>query len=139
MATTSDPRLTYRLSDFIEAGKSVTFTYNNFSFIEIMDNMKYPIYNVINDYLYELKLYSIRTQLSEEEQYKYFYRPKLLASDIYGNSELGFVILALNSMCNVKEFTLPIIKMLNIDDMQKFITQIYNSEKKSIQIYNSGK
>lgn len=135
----SDPRLTYKISDFIESGKTVTYTYNNFSFIETMNNMKYPVYNIINDYLYELKKASINVELNDEEQYKYFYRPKLLANDIYGNPELYFVILAINGMANMKEFNKQVIKMIKIDDMQLFLSQIYNSEKKSIMIYNNSK
>lgn len=133
-----DPRLTYTLSDFIASGKSTTITYPNMSFIEVFDNIDYPVYQILDDYLYELKQMALTIKLTDEQYFKYVYKPKILANDLYDNPEMDFIIMALNGICNVKEFTFYTLKLLKKDDMANFISQIYNAEKNSINMYNTS-
>lgn len=132
----ANPKNTATLSDFIEAGESVTSSYANFSMIDESNDTKIPIYNVISDYMPELLAVSIPVELSIEEYQKYRFKPKLLAEFLYGNPELYFVILLLNNMCSVKEFDIKKPKLVKRDIMNNIISSIYNSEKDFLNQYN---
>ena len=74
-------------------------------------------------------------EFSDLEYIKYRYKPKLLAYDIYDTTELFFVILAINGMCSVKDFTKRKIKLLYKSDMLDLLNQIYSAESDYI-LYN---
>lgn len=131
------PETTYTVEQFIDAGAAVTLTYQNLSFAEnINDTLVAPIFNVIDDYLPELKTLCMTIEFTDEEFLKYAYKPKLLAYDIYKNTELFFVIMALNGICDIREFNKKKIKMLTVNQMNELLTFIYNANKKAIDIYN---
>lgn len=133
------PKDTYNIAEFVAAGEAVTLSYNNLSFLETMSsgNIDMPILNVINDYLPELKSLSVDVQLSDLEYAKYIYKPKLLCHDVYKNPELYFVILLINGICDVKEFTKQKLKMIKPDNLNEAITYIYNSNMEIINLYNN--
>ena len=95
------------------------------------------ILNVVNDYISEMSSVAVTVELTTEQQFTYFYKPKLLCYDMYGNPELYFIILLLNDMADVKEFTKPKIKMLRKDHMSMLLTNIYNAERAAIDAYNN--
>ena len=68
--------------------------------------------------------------------FKYIYKPKLLCYDIYGNGELAFIIMEINDMCNVKDFTKDLLLMPTKENMKLITKRIYNSDKNDIEIYN---
>ena len=127
---------TSTLEQFIEAGSAVTISYANLSMLDETGDIKIPIYNVVSDYLFELLGKSTTVVLNDQEFWKYKYKPKLLAVDIYGNAELYFVILMLNNMCSVKEFDIKRIKMLSKKDMSNLLGLIYSSEMDFLAQYN---
>lgn len=132
------PQKTTTIEEFIESGSAVTISYFNLSFIEQLQNGTWiSIKNIVNDYMNELTNASVSVELSEQEQFKYFYKPKLLCYDIYGNPELYFLILLLNDMADVKEFTKPVIKMIKKDHMNNILSSIYNSEITALKRYNN--
>ena len=132
------PQNTTTIEDFIESGSGVTITYYNLSFNDMLSNgTVVSTHNVITDYLDELKEAAIPVELDYKQQMKYLYKPKLLCSDIYGNPELYFIILLINDMADVKEFTKPVVKMLSKANMSELLTLIYNAEKKYISDYNN--
>lgn len=132
------PQNTITIEEFIESGKSVTITYPDLSFIDVMSNgTRVSVLNVVNDYIAELTAACDYVELSKDEQFTYFYKPKLLCYDLYGNPELYFIILLLNDMADVKEFTKPRLKMLKKSYMNTLLSYIYNSEKAAIDAYNS--
>lgn len=134
------PKNTTTIEQFVEAGKGVTISYFNLSFIEKMSNGTYvSVLNVISDYIPELLESCVTVELTKEQQQAYYYKPKLLCYDIYGNPELYFIILLLNDMADVKEFTKPHIKMLRKSDMSALLSSIYNAEKSAMDNYNSKK
>lgn len=133
------PKDTYTLEQYANSGKTVTISYNNLSYRELIDsNLIIPIFNVLDDYIDDLKHIAVQVQLSDDQYYKYLYKPKLLAQEIYGNSELYIIILRLNGMCDMKEFNKKKIKMLTKDNMNEALTSIYNAEKKFIDQYNKN-
>jgi len=139
MATTvTDPRKAHTLSEFLSAmASSSVVSYPKLSFIEKRDRIEYPIKNVLSDYIYEIKQYAQNITLDQQQELKYFYRPKILASDVYGSTELYYIILLLNDICDIKGFTINPIKLLSKDDMATVISKIYNIEKTAIETYNN--
>ena len=132
------PQETTTIESFIESGKGVSITYFNLSFLDMMSNGTHvTILNAISDYMEELRNVSVYVKLTEEQQRIYFYKPKLLCYDVYSNPELYFVILLINDMADVKEFSKPIIRMLKKDHMNMLISYIYNAERAAMNAYNS--
>lgn len=133
----SSPGTSSTVEEFISFKNDDSASYNNFSFKDKYGNIIYPIKNIIDDYTEELSELTIDITMSESEFLKYKYRPKVLANDIYGNPELDFLILAINGICNVKEFDSREIKLIRENDLDDFITSIYNANKEDLDIYNS--
>lgn len=132
------PQNTSTIEEFINSGSGITITYYNLSFNDMLSNgTVVSVHNVISDYLDELKDAAVYVSLNQDQQFKYMYKPKLLCSDLYGNPELYFIILLLNDMADVKEFTKPIIRMLSKNNMSELLTLIYNAEKQAILNYNN--
>ena len=135
----SKPSNSYTVEQFIALGRGVSITYDAFSYKEILSNgTESSVLNVINDYLTEINDYVVEVHLDNDEYRKYRYKPKLLCNDIYGNPELYYIILLLNGMIDVKEFTLTTVKMLRKDDMNTILSAIYNAERKYIDNYNTS-
>lgn len=132
------PAATTTIEEFIESGAGITITYPSLSFIDMLSNGTWvSVHDVINDYIDELREYCVNVKLTQDQQFIYHYKPKLLCYDIYGNPELYFIILLINDMADVKEFTKPVIKMLRKSNMSELLTLIYNAEKKAIANYNN--
>ena len=132
------PQDTTTIEEFAESGSGVTITYSNLSFEDMVSNGTIvSVYNVISDYLDELREASVAVELTYEQQFTYMYKPKLLCYDMYGNPELYFILLLINDMADVKEFNKPIIKMPRKADMSNLLTLIYNAEKRYIANYNA--
>lgn len=134
----TNPEKSYTIEQFITFKDDDTASYNNLSFKDKYDNIIYPIKNIIDDYTDELNELLVDVVMSESEFLRYRYRPKLLAFDIYGNAELDFLILAMNGMCNMKEFDSKNIKLIKNKDLDSFITSIFNANKDDLDIYNSA-
>lgn len=131
------PQSTTTIEDFIESGNGTTISYFNLSFIDKLTNGTWvSILNTVSSYMEELLDVAINVELTVDQQMIYYYKPKLLCYDIYGNPELYFIILLLNDMADVKEFCKPIIKMLKKGHMNTLISNIYNVEKESLNSYN---
>lgn len=134
---------TYTLSQFISMKDNDEMTYRNFSILQrsITDpTMIYSIDNVIYDYLEEMKLYRKLVTVSDREKIKYKYKPKLLAYDIYGSTETYFILLAMNGMCNIKEFDLldNTFWALSPVDMVTFLNTISKAESNYITLNRSN-
>lgn len=129
---------TTTIEEMILAGNSVSIKYPTLSFMDFMSNgTQISVFNVVNDYIKELSSACVEVELTRDQQNTYFYKPKLLCRDVYGNPELYFIILLINDMADVKEFTKSKIKMLKKGYMSQLVSDIYNSEKAAIQAYNN--
>ena len=133
----SSPAKTSSLEEFIGFKQKTTISYNNLSFLEKLDdNRTFAVWNVLSDYQEELDKIATEVTLSNKEFRKYIYNPKLLAYDIYGSTELFFIILFMNGICSAKEFNMQTIKLLRVNELTEFIEMIYNANKKDISAYN---
>lgn len=126
-----EPQHTSTVEEFIEAGYSDEMTYYNFSILfksATQKNIILSSTNIIYDYMDELKSSAVTITMSDDDYVKYKYKPKLFCYDIYGSTELYFVIMALNGICDIKDFTKKTIKALYKNDMFELLNQIYNAE-----------
>lgn len=131
---------TATLDSFIRSKPSSQLSYYYLSLLEkdTKNNIHYDVYNVISDYLPDLKKMSRNVTLSDDEYYTYRYRPKLLAHYLYGNGELYFIILMLNDICSVKDFDMKNLKLISKTDLSNALSNINASEKSFIDTYNEA-
>ena len=137
---TSDPRLAPTVVDFILAGKETNvIRYPHLMFQESKDGINYVVHSVLDDYLQDMQEKAIECTLSKDERDRYYLKPRILSSDIYGTTELYYIILRINNMWSPKQFTLDNnkIKMLTKDHMNDFLSAIMRVESKDIESYNS--
>ena len=136
---TSDPALTYKLSQFIKVGRQApTLSYTDFSYRETHNDISYVIKNVINDYLYELKKLARKVLLTDKEYEKYKYKPKLLSYDLYGTTEYYIYLLMINDMCNIYEFDSKKLLIITKSTLNMALNSIYRSEKANIIQFNNS-
>ena len=107
-STNKKPAEAHTVGEFIELGNQsrTNVGYRDISYIEKRNGIEFTVKNLIDDYWYELMQASKVVPFSDKSVRKYRYNPKLLAHDLYGNTRLYYVILRLNGMCNVHDFTL---------------------------------
>jgi len=128
-----DPKNANTIDQLVSAGKNVILTYNNLAILEKIQYMHLPIDNIIYTYIDELKKYIIPIKLTEMELVRYKYKPKLLAFDVYGSTDLYFVIMALNGIIDVRDFTMSTVNMFKKEHMNIIMSSIYNAEKISLE------
>ena len=133
------PEKTATIEEFIDMGDTDDITYSQFSILVkcIGENsiIQYAQDNIIYDYLEELKEDAVEYEFTDDEYVKYRYKPKLLAYDLYGSTEIYFVIMALNGMCNIKDFNKRKLKLLYRSRMIELLNEIYSAESDYIK-YN---
>lgn len=135
----SNPLFSHTLYEFIAANRETGIpTYDKFCFQEFRGGIRYVVKNVLDDYMRELSLLATTVYLSNDELMKYNYKPKELSADLYGTTDLYYLILKLNGICNVKEFhDINPIKLLTVSNLNEYLTDIYSNEDENINIYNS--
>lgn len=134
MAT--DPTTTSTVQKFISAQTNEEISYESLSFLEHIDGMNLPIKNVVEDYLEDIEDAYVEIELTDEDYRKYKYKPKILCYDIYGSPELYFIIMRINGIYSMKDFTKRKLRMLKPDAMMTLVRSIYAAEKEVIDTYN---
>lgn len=131
---------TFTLDQFADSKSSNTVSYYSMSLLEKdpQNNIEYDVFNVVSDYMNELKAMAKEVTLSEDEYYTYRFKPKLLAHYLYGNGELYFIILWLNDMWSVKDFNLRTLKLIKNSELAQALSSINASEKSFIKAYNES-
>ena len=131
---------TFTLDQFADSKSSNTVSYYSMSLLEKdpQNNIEYNVFNVVSDYMNELKAMAKEVTLSEAEYYTYRFKPKLLAHYLYGNGELYFIILWLNDMWSVKDFNLRTLKLIKNSELAQALSSINASEKSFIKAYNES-
>lgn len=145
MATTNNalginnsPSKTSTIESFIDMGTVDEITYYKFSIlVKCLEDsdIQYSQTNIIYDYMEELKGIAVEYELTDNEFTKYKYKPKRLAYDLYGSTEIYFLILAINGMCNIKDFSKKKIKLFYRNDLLNILNEIYAAEQDYIR-YN---
>jgi hypothetical protein len=129
------PEDTYTLERFINSEAKTSNTgYSWFSVLELLPSGNPMLQNmVLNDYMDEIRLLCRVIALKDNEYYKYKYNPDLLAYDIYGTTQLGFMVLIMNGITSPKDFNFKRVKMLTKEHLELFISSVYNSEKATLE------
>lgn len=83
--------------------------------------------NLIIKYMPELKEMKVKVSLSNEEYSRYKFNPKLLSFDIYGTTELWFLILEANELHTISQFDSKTIYLFRADIIEK-VARILNLE-----------
>ena len=125
------PKDTYTLEEFIELRDSDTYTYYNLSILfRSLDDegIIYPLKNILFDYLDELKAPAKKVVLDDAQYLKYKYKPKLLSYELYGSTELYFILLLLNGTLNIKDFNKKKFYALIPSDLAELLNAIVLAE-----------
>ena len=140
-----NPEETYTIDQFIACQTDTSINYKNLSFVDKIFyqqlglNVHFSAYNVVSDYIDELRdEYCVNVVLSDNELVKYIYRPKLLCNKLYGSGELYYIILEINDMYSVKQFTKKSLLMPRKAVMQQLCRYLYNSNYGAINKYNKN-
>lgn len=132
------PELTYTVEDFMRLCATNKVIFNNFAYKDLMSNgTQVAVLDTIDDYMPEIRDESVLVKLTPELYRKYRYKPKLLCFDIYGNTEVYFVILLLNGIIDMKEFDMDVVRMLPVNSMNSLLSNIYNAESEWMDRYNN--
>lgn len=120
---------TSTVDQLISIGKSIDMTYYKTSIHQIVQHIECAAKNIFYDYLDYIKQRCVIVELTNEEYHKYVYRPKLLAFDVYGSTDLFFIILMLNDINTEKDFNMKNVRLLRPSDID-ILNKIYNAERK---------
>ena len=132
-----NPYTTNSIDKYISCKSLTAMNHHNSSFVNRDDNIEYDIYNVMSDYIDEIKdNYCLQITLNKDQMSKYKYRPKLLCYDIYGSTELYFLILLINDMSSCKQFTKNVLYLPTQSNMKEISTAVFNANKDDIKNYN---
>lgn len=126
-----DPAKTYNVDDFIQMKYSDNATYYNFSMLEKYDGVEHTVFNIADDYLENMEV--VKLKFSSEELARYKYHPDLLAYDIYGSTQLDFIIMALNDIIDPKDFTKSTIYLPYSSTLETFLDKVYSANYTMIQ------
>ena len=118
---------THTLKEFISRRFDDQITFRNLAIIENVNGEEWIDRTLILDYLPELKNISQDVELTSEEYRKYKCNPDLLAYDIYGSTQLDFIILLINDIIDAKEFDSKKLKLPYVQQLSSYLTDIYNS------------
>lgn len=131
---------TFTLDQFADSKSSNTISYYSLSLLEKdpQNNIEYDVFNVLSDYMNELKAMAQEVTLTEQEYYTYRFKPKLLAHYLYGNTELYFIILWLNDIWSVKDFNFRTLKLIKNTELSEALSSVNASEKSFIKAYNES-
>lgn len=126
---------------FINDKPIISTDYATMSFTEERERIQFAVGNIVtDDYYPELKAKCVRVHLSDDDIMKYKYRPKMLAYDIYDNTELYYVILRVNDLYNVKDFNLSkkYIYLPSKKVLKEFLADVHNFDIRNIHTFNSN-
>lgn len=129
---------TVTVQDFIAMRETDELTYYNYSIVEYLHGYDMFITNILYDYEEELQELAVTLELTDVEKSKYRYKPFLLAFDIYGSSELKFIIMMLNGIIDPKEFDFEKIKVIRYNDLQQILGRIQSVNEKFLNRMQSN-
>lgn len=126
------PENTYTLDEFVNSKPSSEISYDLLSIYQLIGSTYMITHNVLNDYTKEIFSLAKTVLLDDIEYMRYEQSPGILAYDIYGSTELDYIILFLNNMCDMKNFTRKRIKLLPVEILSEVLSDIYNANKATL-------
>ena len=125
------PEETYTLQSFINSKSQSIIDYSTLSIFTETPNIRLIASNVLHDYRTELEAYSKVINLDDEEgSYdKYYMSPMLLSYKLYGTPYLDYILMFLNKVYDVKQWTMKKVKVIKKEDLELVLSEIYKAEK----------
>lgn len=113
--------------------------YSELSFSMTVDNsITIPFQNVITTtYAKELNDLAVEVTMTDKEYYKYRYRPKLLAYDLYNYTELFYIIDFINGIYNIKDFNKKVLKLIPKKELFDFLSEVRQADINNIESFNN--
>lgn len=108
------------IRDTIELGKELEITSNTLHYKKVITNSNnekfiFSISSIFDKYYELMKERTMTIELTDDEYRKYIYKPKLLSLDLYGTTELDFLLLRLNNMTSCIYFNKQTFKVFDKD------------------------
>ena len=129
------------LSTFLKCKNDQEFSYKSLCYYgkASTDNVIKPIYNLLDDYMECIDDYTIEVEIEDFNIDKYKFNPKRLSYDLYGTTNLYYILLYINNLNGIKEFNLDKkkIKIIRKETLEKVLSNIYDNEYKNLQEYNN--
>ena len=102
------------IQNFIQSYRSDVCTFDTCFYKEVITTLsgKHIIINgdsVFDRYATELNQFKSKITLSDEEYRKYRFNPKRMSFDLYGTTEMWFLLLHANELTSVSEFDSEVV------------------------------
>lgn len=112
--------------------------YSNLSFkMTAQHCITIPFQNLVTStFSKELNALAVDVSLTDEEYYKYRFKPKLLSFDIYGYTELFYIIDFLNGIYNIKDFDKKNLRLVPKDELYEFLSLVRQADLDNIEYYD---
>lgn len=128
----------YTIQDFIQEYEDETLSFNTLQFKEIIkknDSSKMILASdtILLKYNEELRNATDLLTLSDAEVNKFAYNPKFLSYELYGTTELWFLLLHANEMHYASQFSINPVRVYNAS-IVGIIDRILSLEKNFIDI-----
>lgn len=133
----NNPAKTFTLETFSSLKDQDEMTYRNLSILRHQFGIEFAEDNIIDYYMGELK--SICTAADEidfSERVRYRYAPDLLSYDLYGTTQLDWLIMLCNGIIDPKDFDMKanVIYAPTRTTLKKFLSRVFNAEGNWIDI-----
>lgn len=136
----NNPATTYTLEDFVSLKDQDELTYRNLSILRFKFGIEFAEDNIIDYYMNELRSICTKTdEISFEDRVRYRYAPDLLSYDVYGTTQLDWLIMLCNGIIDPKDFDMKgnHIYAPSKSTLKKFISRVFNSEGEWVDINRS--
>ena len=136
----NNPATTYTLEDFSSLKDQDELTYRNLSILRYRFGIEFAEDSIIDYYMNELKSICTKAdQLDFDKRVKYRYTPDLLSYDLYGTTQLDWLIMLCNGIIDPKDFDMKgnYIYAPTTSTLRKFLSRVFNSEGDWIDINRS--
>lgn len=132
----TDIRSYSRIKDLITFGDNLSINHEKLHLHKVfkLDNgnkLKINFSAVFDRYYHLLKDKALLVTLTDEEFAKYKFQPKLLCYEVYGDVELAPLILRINNMLSVTEFTKQEVYLFK-NDIYTLLNEILTLEAETI-------
>lgn len=138
-----DDRNDFKDSSTLEATVSEGYKketmYHCFSILAKSEDgsVDYPVNNVLYEYIDEIKNLCVPYTIPDSDYSRYCMRPDLFCYDNYGDSDLDWILLAVNDIISHKSFTMKNIMMVNPEYLDQILSDVLNASQTYMNINKS--
>lgn len=127
----NNPAKSHTLEIFSSLKDQDELTYRNLSILRYQFGIEFAEDNIIDYYMTELKsICTAADTIDYSERVKYRYAPDLLSYDLYGTTQLDWLIMLCNGIIDPKDFDMKasVIYAPKKTTLKKFLSRVFNSE-----------